>query len=261
MTIQDDLNDILTKEPGEDVAEAIVDAMETLTIHKYSSADIQEEITTILDDPYGRNVKKAIHDALKKIGDAEYYMDDIAIMSRKEYLSTPHRPECLYGIQDTDKVRILHLDDNGNATGKVETFDRLRDASDFFLYHETGRYHVEIGKGLVESTLQGVLFYGYKALYSISIPEGFESIGDGCFSYSGLTTVWLPKTLSKIENGAFSNTNIEHIDLPKNVSVIEENAFDGCNNLASITIHATENSIDGSPWGAESTTIIWTGGL
>ena len=42
-------------------------------------------------------------------------------------------------------------------------------------------------------------------LKNISLPEGLESLGKGCFAYSGLEEIIIPSSVTAIEHGAFSN--------------------------------------------------------
>lgn len=260
MSIYDELDDIMTKERGEDVAEAIVNSIRLLETYKYPTAGTRGDRITITNDAYGINVKTAIHDALQKLSNAGPYSDVIETLTEPEYRAINHAA-MLYGIQDSDKVRILELDDDGFATDMVTVLSNLRDASFFFAAHTTGKYHMEIGKDLVDAELEASMFSGSDSLYSVTIPESITTIDNGCFAYSGLTEIWLPKTLETIEALAFCGTNLGAIDLPKSVTTIGEDAFDECENLTSITLHCDEGDITGSPWGATNATIVWTGGI
>ena len=225
MSIYGDLNDILTEEPGEDVASAIVDAVQLLEMYKYQSANTLEDRTVISTDAYGRNVKTAIGDAIQKLSDVGLYNDYIETLTEAEYRSIRHN-NMLYGIQDSAGIRILELTSDGQATNTVIVVPRLRDASDFFLYHETGKYHVEIGKDHPVHEMQETLFFGVSALYSITIPNTFTSISDSCFWQSGLTEIFLPNTVQTIGIYAFSGTNIATFDVPRSVVSIGEDAFE-----------------------------------
>jgi hypothetical protein len=260
MSIYDDLNDILTEEPGEDVASAIVDAVQLLEMYKYQSANTSEDRTVISTDAYGRNVKAAISDAIQKLSDAGLYNDYIETLTEAEYRSIRHN-NVLYGIQDSTNIRILELTSDGQATDAVTVVTRFRDAHDFLLYHETGKYHVEIGKDHPVHEMEDSLLYGFPSLYSITIPSTFTSISGGCFSYSGLTEVYLPQTIQTIGSYAFSGTNIVTFDIPRSVISIGEGAFEDCENLTTIALHGDEGFISGAPWGATNATIVWTGGV
>ena len=260
MSIYDDLNDILTEEPGEDVASAIVDAVQLLEMYKYQSANTSGDRTVISTDAYGRNVKMAIGDAMQKLSDSGLYNDYIETLTESEYRSIRHS-NMLYGIQDSTNIRILELTSDGQATDAVTVVTRLRDAHDFLLYHETGKYHIEIGKDHPVHEMEDALLYGFPSLYSITIPSTFTSISGGCFSYSGLTEVYLPQTIQTIGTYAFSGTNIVTFDVPRSVVSIGEGAFEDCENLTTVMIHGDEDSISGAPWGATNATIVWTGGI
>ena len=260
MTIQDDLNDILTKEPGEDVASAIVDTMTKLQTYKYPNADIQTDLLTISGDPYGKNVKGSIIGAISKMSDTNLYVDSIKILTETEYASIPHL-DSLYGIQDSTKIRVLELSDNDQATNMVSTFDTLRDAERFITLHTDDKYHVEIGKDYHGIEFMDYLFSSNPSIYSIVIPNGFTSIPEGCFYNSGLTEMWLPESLEIIGDVAFLGTNITMFDAPKGITLIGENAFKNCDDLATMVLHCEEDTISGAPWGAPNATVVWTGGI
>lgn len=260
MSIYDDLNDILTEEPGEDVATAIVDAIRLLETYKYQNANTSNERTIISTDAYGKNVKKAVRDALEKLSGNAGYSDYIETCTEQEYRKRC-RQNMLYGIQDSTKVRVLELTSDAQATDMVSTFDNLRDAERFITMHSTDKYHVEIGKDFSGTELIDYLFSSNLSLYSIVIPNGFTSIPEGCFYNSGLTEIWLPESLRIIGDGAFLGTNIAMFDSPKSITSIGVNAFADCNDLATIVLHCDEDTISGAPWGATNATVVWTGGI
>lgn len=260
MTIQDDLNDILTKEPGEDVASAIVNAMTKLQAYKYPNANIQTDLLTISVDHYGKNVKGSISGAISKMSNANLYVDGIKTLTETEYKSIPHLDN-LYGIQDSTKIRVLELTRDGQATDVVSTFDSLRDAERFITMHTDDKYHVEIGKDFPGTELLDYLFSSNPSLYSIAIPNSFASIPEGFFYNSGLTEIWLPESLGIIGDVAFLGTNITMFDVPRGITLIGENAFKNCDDLATIVLHCEEDTISGAPWGAPNATVMWTGGI
>lgn len=260
MSIQDDLNDILTNEQGEDVAEAIVSAMTKLQTYKYPNANIRTDLLTISDNSYGKSIKESISGAISKMSNANLYTDYIETLTETEYRSVPH-VDILYGIQDSAKVRLMELDVNGQATNSIEVVDDLRDASRFFATHTTGKYHMEVGKDLTESEFEESMFAGCVALYSVAILAPIETIANGCFAYSDLEEIQLPKSLKTIDVLAFCGTKFRTFDVPKGVSTIGENAFSECEDLVAIVVHGEADSISGSPWGAPNATVVWTGGV
>ena len=48
------------------------------------------------------------------------------------------------------------------------------------------------------------MFYECTSLKNIDLPEGMESIGEGCFWESGLEEINIPKSVKKIEKSVFS---------------------------------------------------------
>ena len=49
--------------------------------------------------------------------------------------------------------------------------------------------------------LQGFVFYNCTELKRISLPDGLESIGYGCFNNSGLEEIAIPESVRQIEGG------------------------------------------------------------
>lgn len=77
----------------------------------------------------------------------------------------------------------------------------------------------------VTSDVNGV-FALHKELKTVTIPEGYEYIGNCAFrSCKNLKTVNLPNTLTKIGSGAFLFSGLTDIYIPSSVTSIDENAF------------------------------------
>ncbi|WP_028897431.1 leucine-rich repeat domain-containing protein [Prevotella sp. HUN102] len=75
-----------------------------------------------------------------------------------------------------------------------------------------------------------------ETLKSVTIPEGYTSVGDYAFSQKNvLTTIDLPTGLTKIGRNAFDYTAINAITLPNSLKSIEDEAFLQCSNLKTIT--------------------------
>jgi hypothetical protein len=82
-------------------------------------------------------------------------------------------------------------------------------------------------------------------LYSVTIPEGVNSIEERAFSgCTRLTSVTIPASVNSINNGAFYGcTSLTRVTIPEGVSSIKEMAFYGCTSLTSVTIPASVSSI------------------
>lgn len=118
---------------------------------------------------------------------------------------------------------------------------------------------------------------------SIVIPKGVESIGNGAFTFcKSLETVVFEDNsqlltltgfsncpvlsnvvfgrnsrLQRIETNAFCVSGIPTIEIPNTVNFIGDFAFGNCSSLETIVIDKEKDSIEGAPWGARYTTILW----
>ena len=90
----------------------------------------------------------------------------------------------------------------------------------------------------VHGTVEASAFCMCKALETISIPEGVQSIGKCAFaSCAALKAVTLPASLQSIGDSAFYNCPaLEAVTLPASVQTIGESAFIDCRALKSITL-------------------------
>ena len=117
-----------------------------------------------------------------------------------------------------------------------------------------------------------VAFSDCKALASINLPVGLESIGYGAFERSGLTEITLPSTVTTLGHRVFSNmyalkkadlselsittlpdsifacsasyaVSIEEVKLPETLTAIGMSAFEKCTGLTDIDIPDTVESI------------------
>lgn len=80
-------------------------------------------------------------------------------------------------------------------------------------------------------------------------------IGYGGAKRSGVV---IPNSVTTIESNAFANNQLVNVTIPNSVTTIGNDAFSSNYSLKSITIDKEEGSIEGSPWGAlSSTTITW----
>ena len=75
---------------------------------------------------------------------------------------------------------------------------------------------------------------------SVTIPEGYTSIGDRVFmNCSSLTNVYLPSTLVAINNRAFEGTSITNITIPSKVKILGTYVFSRCSQLKTANINTT----------------------
>ncbi len=104
-------------------------------------------------------------------------------------------------------------------------------------------------------------FKDCKKLTSIIVPNSVTSMGCGVFAgCEKLEAVTLSENTTVIGDNSFGGcTALESIVIPSSVETISENAFSQCTSLKTITINKAENSITGSPWGADTkiTNIKW----
>ena len=83
-------------------------------------------------------------------------------------------------------------------------------------------------------------FYGCSSLASINIPTGVTSIGSETFhSCSSLASITIPENVTSIGNSAFISAGLRTIVIPQNVKTIGSDAFYQNTNLTSITCEST----------------------
>ena len=99
--------------------------------------------------------------------------------------------------------------------------------------------------------------FANNSLTSIIIPDSVTSIGEYAFHVNNLSSVKMSDNMITIGDYAFSNNKMVNIKLPNSVTTISDNSFYNNPNLKLIEIDKTENSIEGSPWGADNATITW----
>lgn len=80
-------------------------------------------------------------------------------------------------------------------------------------------------------------------IVSITIPEGYTSIGYRSLSADNLAHVSLPSTLRSIGNYAFSGCEFSMIQLPEGLETIGKYAFNSCYRMTSLTIPSTVTNI------------------
>lgn len=80
---------------------------------------------------------------------------------------------------------------------------------------------------------------------SLTIPNSVTQIGEYAFSGSAIKSIVLPDKLTKIDKYLFSGSAIESVTIPEGVTEIAECAFMECENLESVSIPSTIETIDG----------------
>ena len=83
------------------------------------------------------------------------------------------------------------------------------------------------------------------------IPDNTEIIGSYAFSGDTGESITLPQGLQTIGQDAFTGSSINNIAIPASVSQIEHDAFKNCNNLATITVDALNETYE-SPEGSNA---------
>lgn len=94
---------------------------------------------------------------------------------------------------------------------------------------------------------------------TIAIPQGTTAIGDHAFyNCRDLQSISIPTGITSIGDAAFCNCSMSTVYIPSSVTNISATAFIGCTTLSEITIHKSQDSIPGAPWGAPNNpAVIW----
>ena len=88
-------------------------------------------------------------------------------------------------------------------------------------------------------------WYKYFNIDEITIKNGTKKLKREIFyQWKSLKKVYLPNSIEDIEKGCFEESGIEEIEIPKNIKTIPENAFKNCFNLRKVKIPQTIIDID-----------------
>lgn len=80
--------------------------------------------------------------------------------------------------------------------------------------------------------------------YSVTLPNGLNSIGDGAFECGYFSSIAIPEGVTSIGAGAFQDcVNLTEVNLPSTLTSIGSGAFEGCAILTDITIPEGVTSI------------------
>ena len=86
------------------------------------------------------------------------------------------------------------------------------------------------------------LFYGYRELERVKLPENLKVIGESVFAHSTIKEIILPDSLEKIGAFAFYEChNLQEVAIPGKVTSIGNAAFSG-KGLQKITFYGNTNS-------------------
>ena len=117
-------------------------------------------------------------------------------------------------------------------------------AENFYILNENKEYvqPVEIDLSTSWTTIPDYIFYNFKSLKKIIIPNTVTSIGEyafyGCHS---LKDIIIPESVKSIGEYAFYQCAFESIKIPNGMTIIETNVFEFCFNLNTIIL---PNSIE-----------------
>ena len=90
------------------------------------------------------------------------------------------------------------------------------------------------------TSIHNRVFYGYRSLKKVVLPQGLESIGDEVFSHcSLLKEIVLPNGLKEIGEKAFERSVLNSITIPSSVTYIEKDAFRDIETLTTVTFEGT----------------------
>lgn len=100
-------------------------------------------------------------------------------------------------------------------------------------------------------------FYGAQYLESLTLPTGLTTIGYEAFVNCWLTTLTIPEGVQRLPE--YLCNHIDVINIPSTCTYIDSSAFAYCGDPITININRPKDSIKGSPWGARSAIVNWTG--
>ena len=210
--------------------------------------------------------------------------------------STGNYYSVVMGTGITDAIPDNYFKSNSRVTS-IECKGAIETIGEYAFSDCANLLTVDISKTVITAIETGT-FWKSLNLTGVALPDTIIEFKAGAFANIselktiGSDTFIFPASLTTIRGGAFSSTNIEHINFNDGITTIDNGAFSnnqsytqthtitfqantgnsiaayaftGCNNVSTITVHKTEGSIDGAPWGAKSnggsgtTTVIWDG--
>lgn len=241
MNINSYLNCILNNSDGENVAEAFINAADILNTDNL--VDITPEKAVVSSGVIGKTLRRCMARILFLL--SQYTPNKkISILSQEEYDSEPMIfNNVMYFIRKPDAVLLIGLDEYSNY-----------DPSKAAYVTNNGADWVT-----VESKLRYVMnAYQHTGLY-VGSEYDLDQIHNHFFEDTNLARVKIDLSSYSIKGSAFRNcTELRSIDLGRGVTEISDTAFSGCQNVA-IIINKPEGSIEGAPWGAENSNVIWLG--
>jgi hypothetical protein len=118
-------------------------------------------------------------------------------------------------------------------------------------------YADENGKELPVKEIGYEAFKECSSLYSITLPEGLEKIGERAFKGCSFEQITLPQTLTEISRAAFAMCeNLTEITIPQSVTTLGVQTFAYCTHLQKAYVRA---NITDLPYGTFINSVVSSG--
>lgn len=155
-------------------------------------------------------------------------------------------------FRNLSNLRTLYIEDlaawcgvefaNGNANPIYNVFPSLESKWGKVYFNNTAfTGELSIPAGV---TSIGRSFYGLRALTTVNIPDGVQTIGDQAFANTTkLTEVTIPASVTSVGSAFFGCSGLASATLSEGLETMGNNMFYGCSSLTAITIPASVKSI------------------
>ena len=126
------------------------------------------------------------------------------------------------------------------------TFDKMYNLNDVNGELKWHKYfnisQIEIPKG--EKIIKREIFFKFKSLKKVILPDTIEIIENGAFEESGIEEIDIPFKVKSIPENAFKNCkNLKKVIIPNNVEIIYATAFTNCDNLKEENIYVDDEEL------------------